>query len=64
MAFYYTESYLKLRSRCIHVRNHGAHVTDNGSENEHSNQKVDHHKGVLKVRLRNGHLANSCQRQS
>jgi len=54
---------LKLNPGCIHVGDHATDVTDDGGENQHSGQEVDHHEQILGVCFGLRCLANRCQGQ-
>lgn len=55
------QSHLELGSGSIHVGDHGADVTDDGGEDEHTDQEVDRHEDVLPVDLWLRCFTDRCQ---
>lgn len=56
-------SVLELDPGGVHVGDHAADVTDNGGENEHSRQEINHDEQILGICFRLRRFADCCKGQ-
>ncbi len=54
---------LEFRPRCIHIRDHGANVADDGGENQHADEEVHGDEEILQILDWLRSFSNRCQRE-